>query len=93
MQNSQPAARSGTTVRHAKVSNGLMTSRVGPTEAKYIRLIFDVRTAGRVGNLGIYSAAPVSDFTMRRPRKIAADETVGEAPTINFAELHGQAHT
>ena len=74
-----------------EVSNGLMTTRVGPTEAKYIRLIFDVRTAGRVGNLGIYSAAPVSDFTMRRPRKIAADETVGEAPKINFADLHGQA--
>jgi hypothetical protein len=70
------------------VSNGLITSRVGPTEAKYIRLIFDLRTPGRVGNLGIYSAAPVSDFTTPRPRKIAADEA---APKIDFADLHGQA--
>jgi len=73
------------------VSNGLMTSRVGPIEAKYVRLIFDVRTAGRVGNLGIYSAAPVSDFTTPRPWKIAADKTAGDAPKINFADLHEHA--
>jgi hypothetical protein len=73
------------------VSNGLMTSTIGPIEAKYIRLIFDVRTAGRVGNLGVYSAAPVSDFTMPRTRKIAADETAGDAPKINFADLHERA--
>ena len=74
-----------------EVSNGLMISRVGPTEAKYIRLIFDVRTSGRVSNLGIYSAAPVSDFTVPRLREIAADETAGDAPKIDFADLHGQA--
>ena len=74
-----------------EVSNGLITSRVGPIEAKYIRLIFDLRTAGRVGSLGIYSAAPVSDFTAPRLRKISADETVGNATKIDFADLHGQA--
>jgi hypothetical protein len=74
-----------------EVSNGLVTSRVGPTEAKYIRLNFDVRTAGRIGNFGIYSATPVSDFTVPRLRKIAADKTVSEVAKINFADLHGQA--
>ncbi len=58
--------------------------------AKYVRLILDVRTAGRVGNLGIYSAAPVFDFTMPRPRKIAANELIGNALKIDFADLHGQ---
>jgi hypothetical protein len=77
--------------REREVSNGLITSAVGPTEAKYIRLIFDLRTAGRVSNLGIYSAAPISDFTMPRPRNIAADDTVADAPKIDFADLHGQA--
>jgi hypothetical protein len=77
--------------RTHEVSNGLNTCRVGPIEAKYIRLILDVRTAGRVGNLGIYSAAPVSDFTVPRPRKIAANKTIGDGAKIDFADLHGQA--
>jgi hypothetical protein len=73
-----------------EISDGLVTSRIGPIEAKYIRLMFDVRTPGKVGNLGIYSATPVSDFTVPRPRA-AADKTVGGAAKINFADLHGQA--
>ena len=73
-----------------EVSNGLIASRVGPIEAKYIRLIFDLRTAGRVGSLGIYSAAPVSDFTTPRLRKISADETVGNAAKIDFAICMGR---
>src|SRR6184192_4714796 len=55
-----------------ELSSGLISARIGPTEAKYIRLTFNVRTPGRIGSLGIYSAAPVSDFTMPRAQKIAA---------------------
>ena len=77
--------------QNEEISDGLVTSRVGPIEAKYIRLVFDVRTPGRVGNLGIYSATPVSDFTIPRPRKIAADKTVDGAAKINFADIHGKA--
>jgi hypothetical protein len=74
-----------------EVPNGLVSFRVGPTEAKYIRLVFDVRTPGRISNLGILSAAPVSDFTVPRPRKIGADSTIAGTSRINLADLHGQA--
>ena len=55
-----------------ELSNGLISARIGPAEAKYVRLTFNVRSPGRIFSLGIYSAAPVSDFTMPRARKIAA---------------------
>ena len=73
------------------ISNGLMSFRVGPTEAKYIRLVFYVRNAGRIGNFGVYSAAPVSDFTAPRSRKIPSQDSAGRVPNINLADLHGQA--
>src|SRR4026207_1578866 len=44
-----------------ELPNGLISARIGPAEAKYVRLTFNVRTPGRIGNLGIYSAAVVSD--------------------------------
>src|SRR4030095_8033249 len=60
-------------IGQAELSDGLVSARIGPSEAKYIRLTFDIGTPGRIGSLGIYSASAVSDFAMPRPRKIAAD--------------------
>src|SRR5213082_3970524 len=53
-----------------ELSSGVISARIGHAEAKYVRLTFNVRSPGRIGSLGIYSAAPVSDFTMPRARKI-----------------------
>jgi len=73
----------------------LISARIGPAEAKYVRLTFDVRTPGRIGNLGIYSAAPVSDFTMPRARKIAAGSSTDAMAKANYnlADLHAKART
>src|SRR5437660_10419487 len=60
-----------------ELSSGLIFARISPAEAKYVRLTFNVRSPGRIGNLGIYSAAPVSDFTMPRARMIAAGNSAG----------------
>src|SRR5438270_1942116 len=76
-------------VRQEELSNGLISARIGPIEAKYVRLTFDVRSPGRIGNPGIYSAAAVSDFTMPRARKIAAN-AIAKA-NYNLADLHGKA--
>jgi hypothetical protein len=78
-----------------ELSSGLISARIGPAEAKYIRLTFDVRTSGRIGSLGIYSAAPVSDFTMPRPQKIAARSAADAAAkaSYNLADLHARART
>ena len=77
------------------LSSGLISSRLGPAEAKYVRLTFNVSNPGRIGNLGVYSAAAVSDFTMPRTRKIVAGtsaEAVAKA-NYNLADLHAKART
>jgi len=77
------------------LSSGLISSKLGPAEAKYVRLTFNVSNPGRIGNLGVYSAAAVSDFTMPRTRKIVAGtsaEAVAKA-NYNLADLHAKART
>ena len=78
-----------------ELSSGLIFAKLGPAEVKYVRLTFNVSNAGRIGNLGVYSAAAVSDFAMPRPRKIAAGtsaETTAKA-NYNLADLHAKART
>src|SRR6266480_6962774 len=78
-----------------ELSDGLIFTRIGPAEAKYVRLTFNVRSSGRIGSLGIYSAAPVSDFTMPRARKIAAASSADARAKANYnlADLHAKART
>jgi len=81
--------------RQIELSSGLISAKLGPAEAKYVRLTFNVSNPGRIGNLGVYSAAAVSDFTMPRTRKIAAGtsaEAVAKA-NYNLADLHAKART
>src|SRR6059058_2612468 len=81
--------------RQEELSSGLISARIGPAEAKYVRLTFNVSNPGLIANLGVYSAAAVSDFTMPRPRKIAAGtsaEAIGKA-SYNLADLHAKART
>ena len=78
-----------------ELSSGLISARNGPTEAKYVRLTFNVSTPGLIANLGVYSAAAVSDFTMPRTRKIAAGtsaEAIAKA-NYNLADLYAKART
>src|SRR5881227_1902042 len=79
--------------RQEELSSGLISARIGPAEAKYVRLTFNVRNPGRIANLGIYSAAAVSDFTMPRARKIAANQGAGDMASYNLADLHAKART
>src|SRR6476660_9983412 len=76
-----------------ELSSGLISARIGPAEAKYVRLTFNVSSPGRIGSLGIYSAAPVSDFTMPRAPKIIANKAAGGVPNYNLADLHVNART
>jgi hypothetical protein len=79
--------------KQEELSSGLISARIGPAEAKYVRLTFNVGTPGRIGNLGVYSAAAVSDFTMPRARKIAANKAAGDIASYNLADLHAKART
>src|SRR6266581_5900573 len=81
--------------RQEELSSGLISARIGPAEAKYVRLTFNVSNPGRIGNLGVYSAAAVSDFTMPRTRKIAAGTSAEAVAKVNYnlADLHAKART
>ena len=76
-----------------ELSGGSISARIGPAEAKYVRLTFKVRTPGRIGNLGIYSAAAVSDFTMPRAQTIVATTAPNAVAKANYnlADLHAKA--
>jgi len=81
--------------RQEELSSGLISARIGPAEAKYVRLTFNVSSPGRIGNLGVYSAGAVSDFTMPRTRKIAAGTSAQAMAKANYnlADLHAKART
>jgi hypothetical protein len=67
--------------------------KVGPAEAKYVRLAFDVTEPGRIAGLGVYSTSAVSDFTMPRARKFNAAEKSETLALISFnaTDLHAKA--
>lgn len=66
--------------------------KVGPSEAKYVRLTFDVSGPGRIAALGVYSTPAVSDFTMPRARKITANASDNVALiSYNFTDVHFRA--
>ena len=53
--------------------------KIGPSEAKYVRLTFSVIQNGRIGRLGLSSMSLVSDFTIPRSRKIVGDKSESAA--------------
>jgi hypothetical protein len=67
--------------------------KVGPAEAKYVRLTFNVTQPGRIAGLGVYSTSAVSDFTMPRVRKVAGVEKSESLALISYnaTDLHAKA--
>lgn len=68
------------------VSGDDFSMKVGPGEAKYVRLTFNVTEPGKISGLGVYSTPGVSDFTMPRSR-----QTPGKGysfASYNVADLH-----
>jgi hypothetical protein len=46
-------------------------AKIGPSEAKYVRLTFNVSEPGQIAGFGLYSTPAVSDFTAPRTRAAA----------------------
>jgi len=65
--------------------------KVGPSEAKYLRLTFNVNEPGRIADLGVYSTPTVAAFTMPRARKgDPKSESMGMV-SYNVTDLHAKA--
>ena len=65
--------------------------KIGPSEAKYLRLTFAVNEPGRIANLGVYSTPNVSAFTMPRARKTDAKSGSVAMVSYNVTDLHAKA--
>lgn len=75
------------------IADGAFVTKIGPDEAKYVRLSFKVTKPGRIAALGIYATPALSDFTMPRPSKVSFEEESTSFALINFnfSELHARA--
>jgi hypothetical protein len=80
-------------VAQAELSPDAVKTKVGPSEAKYLKITFNVTEPGRISGFGAYSIPAASDFTMPRPRKVklaSTSQTFGLI-TSNLTNLHDKA--
>jgi hypothetical protein len=61
-----------------ELSSDAVKAKIGPSEAKYVRLTFNVTEAGQIAGFGLYSTAAVSDFTAPRTRATAEQAKVSD---------------
>jgi hypothetical protein len=80
-------------VENGAISRGTVAAKIGPGEAKYIKLKFNITQAGRIAAFGVYATPALSDFTMPRPRKVSfEDNSAGFALiNFNFSDVHAKA--
>lgn len=76
-----------------KITDGPLVAKIGPGEAKYVRLTFNVNEPGRIAAFGVFATPAVSDFTMPRPRKVSFDNDSSSFALINsnYTDLHVRA--
>lgn len=66
--------------------------KIGPSEAKYLKLTLNVNEPGRIADLGIYSTPTVAAFTMPRARKGDSGKSESVAMvSYNLTDLHARA--
>jgi hypothetical protein len=79
-------------VSREELTPDVVKAKIGPSEAKYLKLIFNVTEPGRIAELGVYSTPAVADFTMPRARRIIPDKPENLAlVSYNLADVHTKA--
>ena len=75
------------------LTSGAVATKIGPGEAKYLQIKFNLTRAGRIAAFGVYATPALSDFSMPRPRKISFEESSPNFALINFnfSDLHLRA--
>jgi hypothetical protein len=69
-----------------------LDAKIGPAEAKYVRLTFNVTEPGSITGLGVYPTAQLSDFTATR--KSGADDASGMSMGLvsyTVTDIHAKA--
>jgi hypothetical protein len=80
-------------VEKGAMSPGAVAARIGPGEAKYVKLSFNITHPGRIAAFGVYATPALSDFTMPRPRKVSFEKNSASFALINFnySNVHAKA--
>ncbi|HEY3662846.1 MAG TPA: hypothetical protein VGL24_06800 [Chthoniobacterales bacterium] len=80
-------------VESGDLARGAVATKIGPGEAKYVKLSFNVKQAGRIAALGVYATPALSDFTMPRPRKVSFEDNSESFALVNFnfSDVHAKA--
>jgi hypothetical protein len=79
-------------VMRQQLTSNLVTANVGPSDAKYIKLTFNITEPGRIAGLGVYSVPAVADFTMPRTRRATQENSENIAfISYNLSDVHAKA--
>jgi hypothetical protein len=80
-----------TVVQQELSARGLQAA-IGPGEAKYVRLTFNVSQPGRIAGFGVYSVGQISDFTAPRARKLPVQDKSDSFALISYSlsEIHAK---
>jgi hypothetical protein len=80
-------------IEKGAMSQGAFAAKIGPGEAKYVKLNFDITHPGRIAAFGVYATPALSDFMMPRPRKVSFEEDSASFALINFnfSDVHAKA--
>lgn len=92
--NSQLPADSGQwhVVSEQELSGAAFHAKVGPGEAKYVKLTFSVIEPGRIAALGVYSTPNVAAFTAPRARNLNLKHTGSFALiSYNLTDVHAKS--
>ncbi len=81
------------TVAQQEITPETVKAKIGPAEAKYVRLTFEATQPGKITSFGVYPNAATADFTMPRTRTVS--QKSGESSfgymNANLADLHSRA--
>jgi hypothetical protein len=58
-------------VARQEIDGSVVKARIGPVEAKYVRLTFDLKGSGRIAGLGIFATPAGSNFNRQRLHKVS----------------------
>lgn len=79
-------------VSEQDLTGDAVRAKVGPSEAKYVRLAFNVSEPGRIAALGVYSTPNVAAFTMPRARTLSLEHSDSFALiSYNLTDVHAKA--
>jgi hypothetical protein len=80
------------TVAQQELASDAIKAKIGPSEAKYVKLTFNVTEPGRIAGLGVYSTPTVAAFTKPRVRELGVDQSDSFALiNYNLTDLHAKA--